>query len=142
MDCYWQAIDPMEMGSYKIKQEFFIAVAVSVRLYGCTTWRKSLIGTAQTCCVPFGTNLGSSTLQNGRYTTTHLPSQKTSKTNKTYWILLKKQGQTHKRHSPVDSNTWTHQCWQTNKKLYFQLCADTRCRAEDLPIMMADKERW
>ena len=39
-----------------------------------------------------------------------------SKINKTYEVLMEKQGQTHKWHSLTDSCTWTCQCWQTSKK--------------------------
>ena len=48
--------------------------------------------------------------------TSHLTNHP-SKTNRTCWALLEKQGRTHKWRSPVDSYTWTHWCWpisQTN----------------------------
>ena len=48
---------------YKIKREFFQAVARSVQLYSCTTWiyqnawRKRYKGTTQKCCMPLRINL-------------------------------------------------------------------------------------
>ena len=47
----------------------------------------------------------------------HLSSHLTSHPNKTCRALLEKQGQTHKQYSPVDSYTWTHQCWLARKDL-------------------------
>ena len=38
-----------------------------------------------------------------------------SKINKTGWALLEMQPQTHKQCFPVDSSTWAHQCWLTNR---------------------------
>ena len=40
-----------------------------------------------------------------------------SKTSKTCWALLKKQGQTHKWHSLMGYYTWTYQHWSTSKNL-------------------------
>ena len=40
------------------------------------------------------------------------------KMNMTCQALMKKQGQTHKWHSLMDSCTWTCQCWPTCKDLF------------------------
>ena len=50
---------------------------------------------------------------------TNLPS----KTNKTWWALLEKQGQAQKCHSSADYFILTQQCWQTSKNL----CTSTLC---------------
>ena len=47
-----------------------------------------------------------------------------------------------KLRSPIDSYTWVHQCWPTNKNLHTPLCTDTGCRQEDLPRVMTDRSEW
>ena len=43
----------------------------------------------------------------------------------------------------MESYTWTHQCWSTNKTYINQLCVNTGCRLEDLPKTIADRdESW
>ena len=64
-------------------------------------------------------------------------SQKTSTQDK----QNVKQGKTHKRCSPVDSHAWAHQCWPTSECFFFQkLSVATRCRLQELPRAMNDKE--
>ena len=50
--------------------------------------------------------------------TSHLTND-SSKTRKAYWPLLRKQEQTHKLHSLMDSYTRTYQYWPTRKKFTF-----------------------
>ena len=62
----------------------------------------------------FWANPGNNTPWNTNCTTTYLPSHKPSKLDE-FGALLEKQGQTHKRHSLMDSSIWTHQCWLNSK---------------------------
>ena len=53
-----------------------------------------------------------------------------SKTNKTCWALLEKQGQTHKQHSSTNRPTIIARSAKTDIQ---QLCLDSGCHQEDLP---------
>ena len=50
-------------------------------------------------------------------------------------------GQTLKWYSPMDSSTWTHQCWLTCKT-HHKLCADTGCYLEHLLMVMTYRDWW
>ena len=54
--------------------------------------------------------------------------------------LLKHYEQTHKRPSPMDYYSRTHQCWPTTKKLTFHI--NTGCLLEVLARVMAERGGW
>ena len=62
-------------------------------------------------------------------------------TQMTCGTVLEKQGQTHKRHSLMDSCTWMCHYWSTSKDLH-QLCMDTGCSVENLSRAMDDWDGW
>ena len=128
---------------------FFQAVAVSVLLYSCTTctwrrnvWRRRNIGTTEGCYMLFWTNPASSTynLEAVRSLTAYHTNYP-NKMSRTCWALLVKKGWIHKRRSPMNSNTWTHQCCLSRKHIH-QLCADTGyCLEEKRWPIRTDRER-
>ena len=64
-----------------------------------------------------------------------------SKTSKTYWVLLEKQGQ--KLMNNVLWWTPAHTSVSQPAKTYLpQLCADKRCSLENLPEVMEDRNEW
>ena len=92
-------------------------------LYGCTTWtlkslEKKLDGNYTNkdvaCCFEQILEAASYKIPGVPPFFSHLVNHP-NKTIKICLPLLEKQGQTHKKHSPMYSNTWTHQCWLTSK---------------------------
>ena len=71
--------------------------------------------------------------------TSHLTNHQVK--TKTDGVLLEKKRWTHKWHSFMDSYTWIHLCWLTNK-ISDQLCVDTGSSLEDLPGIMNDRDGW
>ena len=88
------------------------------------------MGSTQWCCVLFRTNPRSDTLQNSSCMDIYLPSCKPSKTSRRCCALLEKKGQIHKWYSSMDSYTWIHQCWLTNKNLDTSIFINPSTRAE------------
>ena len=71
------------------------------------------------CCMLFGTNLGTITLQNSRCIPIYLHLANHSRmSSKKCWALLEKKGPTHKLYSPMDSYSWTCQGSLTSKNLH------------------------
>ena len=102
----------------------FQAAAMSVQLFSYTTWTltKHLNGKLNWNCIRMLHAVPDSSTQKTAnvwpLTPPHTPPHLANHpSNKTCWALLKKQGRTHKWHSPMDSYTWTHQYWPTNKNL-------------------------
>ena len=62
-----------------------------------------------------------------------------SKTNKTFWALLEKQGWSHKYHSPTNGHT--NVGWSAKTYIH-PLHSDTRCCAQDMARTMADGNGW
>ena len=65
-----------------------------------------------------------------------------SKMNKTYWVLLEKQRQTHKRcflWTPTHGRTSVG--WPAEIYIH-QLCANTGCSQEDVPRTIINRDRW
>ena len=63
--------------------------------------------------------------------------------NMTSWTLLEKQGRTHKWRSFSGFLHLEVSVLAKQQKTYkYQLCADTGCRLEDLPKVMANKDGW
>ena len=102
--------------SSKIKQDFFQAVAVSILLYGCTTWTltkcmekktKWELHKNATCC--FEQILVAKWHKTAAVWphTSHLTDHP-NMISKTYRALLKKQGWTHKQCFFMDPYIWTH----------------------------------
>ena len=80
----WTAIDKVSVIwksdlTDKMKRSFFQAAVVSILLYGCTTWRKSLTANTQGCCEQFWTSPGGNTPQSTSCTATNFASQKLPK---------------------------------------------------------------
>ena len=143
---YWQY---KNLINDKIKCDFFQVVAVSVLLYGCTTWiimkclKKKLNGnyTKMLCAV-----LNKSWKQHPTKQQLYgylAPISQTIQVRQTtyrayYW---KWKDEHHMRHSLMNPYIWMCQCWPTNKGLH-QLCAATGCRLEDLPRAMDNRDGW
>ena len=115
--------------SDKIKWDFFQAVAVFILLHRYTTWTLKKTHWAQawwelqknaTCCLEQILEATPHKTAAVQSSACHFPNH-SRKTNKTYGALLKKQGQTHKRLSLMDSYTWTCHCALTSRDLH-QLC--------------------
>ena len=101
--------------------QFFQAAAVSILLYGCTTWtlnvwRKSLMAITQERCELYCTSPGGNAQQSSSCMATYHPSRTLSKLDEPdMQDLLEKQGRTHKWCTPVDPFS------RTSKRLDDQL---------------------
>ena len=116
-----------------MKWGFFQAVAVSVLLYGCTTWTNKMLRVKARWYFLWASS-GNRIIQNSSCMATYFPSLKPSKT---CWRS--------KEEFISDALQWTceHPCVGWPAKSYIhQLCADTECHLEDLPRVMADRDGW
>ena len=143
----WTAIDRLSIIwksslSNRIKRDFFQAVAVSILLYGFTTWmlrkrmEQKLDGNYIRMLRAIFNKSWKQIPRNNSCTATYFPSQKPSKTcrrSKDKFI------------SDVLLWTPTHRRAIVSRpaRIYLhQLCADTECSLEDLLGAMDDKDRW
>ena len=97
--------------SNKIKQEFFQAVAVSVQLYGCTTW--TLMKCLESKLDRKYTRMLHAVLNKSRKQHCHKTAA--------LWPLA-----SHLKNHPSKTNkSWIFQCWPTSKDLYLSaVCRD------------------
>ena len=123
----------------KLKRSFFQAAVVSILLYGCTTWMltKRLEKNTQECCEQYWTSPGGNTQQGTNYTATCLPSRKLSKLDEpdmqdeliNYALLW----------TPTYGRA---KAGRPARTYIQQLCEDTECSPEGLPVAMNDREKW
>ena len=92
------------IGSYSSTETQSVYSTAAANWAG-SVWRKSLLGTIQTCYILLWTNPGISTPQKSSYTAICVAFHKPFKMNKKCWSL---QGPSNKWSSPVGSHTWTH----------------------------------
>ena len=107
----------------QIKQDFLHAIAVSVLLYGFSTWTmkkstgRSQKGSKQEWCTMCRANSELSNIQN-RCSASKFSSYKPcNKTNKTCMALLEKERWTDKQRSFIDTYLWMCRCWPTRKDI-------------------------
>ena len=94
----------------------------------------------QECCMLFQTNPGSNKTPSVQLLISHLTNH-LSKRIKTCWTLLEKQGQNHRRPSPMDSYTWTQQYGPISKNLHSSALCRHWVQSRWLTRVMADKDR-
>ena len=71
-------------------------------------WRETMKALPQECCEQYWTYPGGNTSQNSSHTVTYNPSRKLFKLDEPDTRDIPgEEGQTHKRHTPVDPITWT-----------------------------------
>ena len=134
----------------KVKQEFFQAVAVSVLLYGYTTWiltryfEKKLHGNyIRMLCAVLNKSWKQHPTKQQLYS--HLPPiSQTIQVRQT-----RHAGHCWRSRDKLISDVllWTHTHGHTSvgrpaKTYIHQLCADTGCHLEDLPREMANRDGW
>ena len=124
--------------------QFFQAAVVSIRVYGCTTWKltkrmeKKLDGNYTRMLLAI---LNKSWKQHHtkHQLYGHLPPiTKTIKIwgTKHEWLCWSSRGRAHKWCTPMDPFTWPSKSRATGANL----CFDTECSPEDLPEAMNDRE--
>ena len=131
-----------------IKQDFIQTVAVSVLLYGCTTWmlirriKKKLDGNYTRMLRAI---LNKSWKQHPHEATAERPlsSHLKNHPNQTCSTLLEKQGRTHKWRSSMEPFHIDVPVFADKPIAYLhQVCMDSGCYLEDLPRVMDDRDIW
>ena len=143
-------IDYRSYPSDEIKFDFFQAVVVSIQLYGCTPWmlrmhREEKLD--ESCARMLWAALNKSWKQHPMKQQLYGRLPPISKTIQVRWKRHAGHCWRSKNKIISDVLLWTlsHGCtndgWQRRTHLP-QLCTDTRCRLEDKPGAMDDRDDW
>ena len=133
--------------SERIKWEYFRALAVSILLYGCTSYtvrkqlEKKLNGNYTMMLRTVMNKSGKQYPTKQQLYGYLLPISQTIRARRTYLHhhCEGSKDKTHKQRSLMESYTWTHQCNRLAKTYILQLDADTGWRLQDLPNPIADR---
>ena len=147
----WTAIDRLSIIwrsdlTDKMKRSFFQAAAVSILLYGCTTWtltkrlEKKLDGNYTRMLRAILNKSWRQHPQNTIYTATCLPSRKLSKLDELN--TLEMQGRAHKRYTLWSPRYGRAKAGRPARTYIQQLCEDSGCSPEELPEALNDRVKW